>query len=459
MEKGKKMKSLKILIDIGSTFTKAVAIDLENETLLSSARAPTTASEDVTIGIGNALKSLAEKTGRIETMDITACSSAAGGLRMVSIGLVPELSSEAAKRAALGAGAKIVGHYSHHLSGNEIRRIENTSADLILLAGGTDGGNEKVILHNAAVLANSAISAPIIVAGNKSAYDEIERIFSGSGKTITFVKNVMPELGKLKVRDCREAIRETFMKNIIHAKGLDKAMALVTDIIMPTPVAVLNAAVLLSRGINDEQGLGEIIVVDVGGATTDVYSIARGTPKREVVILRGLPEPFSKRTVEGDLGVRHNIANLLEIAETRGIAVDGEIVSAFHANPGNLPVTQQEKDVDAALARIAVEASFERHVGTLEMVYGPHGPMLIQKGKDLSEVTSVIGTGGPIIHGAHPETILSGILSTAGDENSLKPSQADFFLDSNYIMYAIGLLAQSEPEAALRFGKKYLLKI
>lgn len=450
------MNTAKVLIDIGSTFTKAVAVDLKSKTIITCAKSPTTVSHDITIGISHVLKQIREKTGPIETRQIIACSSAAGGLRMVSVGLVPQLSAEAAKRAALGAGAKIVGHFSHKLTNREIREIENTAPDLILLAGGTDGGNEQVIVHNAARLRDADLSAPIIIAGNKSAYDDIEHIFQGSRKTVTFVNNVMPELGQLKVRQCREAIRKTFMGNIVNAKGLDRARELVADIIMPTPVAVLNAAVLLSNGAGNEKGLGEVIVVDVGGATTDVYSIAKGAPTRPEVSLKGLPEPFSKRTVEGDLGVRHNIDRLLELAEAKGLRVDRGITSAFHAAPGTPPSGPEEMETDAVLARMAVQASLERHVGTIELVYGPHGPMLIQKGKDLSDVSRVIGTGGPIIHAVHPGKILSGILAAADDENRLKPRQADFYLDRHYTLYAVGLLAQSEPEVALHIGKTYL---
>lgn len=450
------MNTAKVLIDIGSTFTKAVAVDLKSRTILAWAKSPTTVSQDITIGIDRALKQIREKTGPIETRQIIACSSAAGGLRMVSVGLVPQLSAEAAKRAALGAGAKIVGHFSHKLSNSEIREIEDTAPDLILLAGGTDGGNEQTIVHNAARLERADLSAPIIIAGNKSAYDHIERIFQGSGKTATFVNNVMPELGQLKVRECREAIRDAFMGNIINAKGLDRARELVDNIIMPTPVAVLDAAVLLSNGAGSDKGLGEVIVVDVGGATTDVYSIAKGAPARPDVSLKGLPEPFSKRTVEGDLGVRHNIDRLLELAQAKGVRVDRDIASAFHAAPGTPPSGPEEMAADSELARIAVQASFERHVGTIELVYGPHGPMLIQKGKDLSEVNRVIGTGGPIIHAARPEKILDGLLAEANDANRLKPRCADFYLDRHYTLYAVGLLAQSEPEIALHIGKTYL---
>jgi uncharacterized protein (TIGR01319 family) len=453
------MNNIKLLIDIGSTFTKAVAVDLEKEVILSTVKSPTTIKEDVSIGLKNALRLIEEGIGSIKKHQIVACSSAGGGLRMVSIGLVPELSSEAAKRAALGAGAKIIGHYCYELSGEEINQIEEAAPDLILLAGGTNGGNESVIIHNGELLSQSHISAPIIVAGNKCAFDKIKEIFNTSSKTVRFVDNVMPEIGKLEVQSCREAIREIFMQSIVKAKGLEKAKEWVSNVIMPTPAAVLNAAVLLSNGIDDEGGWGELIVVDVGGATTDVYSIAHGTPTRGVVFTKGLPEPFAKRTVEGDLGVRHNIDSLLEICRKKGITVDEEVVSIFHSDKSRIPRNQKEMAVDAELARVAVETSFERHVGRIEVVYGPHGEMLIQVGKDLSEVTKVIGTGGPIAYSPYPGTILKGVLADGEKGGLLKPKKADFYFDQRYIMYAIGLLAQSEEKKALRILKKYLKAI
>jgi uncharacterized protein (TIGR01319 family) len=225
---------------------------------------------------------------------------------------------------------------------------------------------------------------------------------------------------------------------------------------MPTPVAVLNASVLLGNGVRGEEGLGEIIVVDIGGATTDVNSVARGNPTKGGVLMRGLPEPFAKRTVEGDLGVRHNIDVLVEIGKGKGILLDDEVVSTYQSNPGRIPRDERELSTDSELARIAVETAFERHAGRIEVVYGPMGEAMIQVGKDLSQVTKVIGTGGPIVFSSCPERILSGVIAGSDDVGLLKPMKADFYVDKKYIMFAVGLLAQYEPKKALRIMKKYL---
>jgi uncharacterized protein (TIGR01319 family) len=456
---GDAMNSTKVLIDIGSTFTKAVAVDVRHEVIMAAAKSPTTIETGISEGLANALRAIEDKIGSLQNTEMIACSSAAGGLRVVSVGLVPELSAEAAKRAALGAGAKIVGNYSYQLTRNEIKEIEDIHPDLLLLAGGTDGGNKTTIIHNATQLAYSHLSAPVVIAGNKSAHDAIERIFTAASIDYTFAANVMPDIGKLEVTACRNAIQEVFMQNIVKAKGLDEAKDLVGNIIMPTPVAVLNAAVLLATGTNGEKGLGELIIVDVGGATTDVYSIASGTPAGGARYMRGLPEPFAKRTVEGDLGVRHNIATLMEICATKGIALDADVVAAFASMPSKVSANDREQAVDAELARMCVAVSIERHVGKVDIVYGPHGEMHLQTGKDLTQVCRVIGTGGPIVHAAHPELILGEIPGGTQKNNLLKPVNADLYLDEKYLLFAIGLLARSEPQAALRISKKYLRKL
>lgn len=454
------MSTIKVLVDLGSTYTKATAVDLRAEKVLCTATSPTTVDRDITIGLKAALAEIETALdGTLRTEHVMACSSAAGGLRMVSVGLVPELSSEAARRAALGAGAKIVGHYSHTLNTQEVAEIEALSPDVLLLAGGTDGGNERTLVHNARALGASALRSHVVVAGNKCARDAVEQALAGSGLIATFADNVMPAIGVLEVQPCREAIREVFLRHIVRAKGLDRARACVSDVIMPTPVAVLEAATLLGAGYGGDRGLGDLIVVDVGGATTDVYSIADGAPRLAGVSLRGLPEPHAKRTVEGDLGVRHNIDVLAEVCRKRGAALDEATVSRFHAQPSRLPGGLQEQSVDFELGRAAVATSFERHVGRLDTHYGPHGPYQVQTGKDLTGVATVIGTGGPIIHAARPEAILSGVLGDSGPPNLLKPRSAAFFLDGDYLLYAVGLLARSEPKAALGIARRHLRRL
>ncbi len=449
---------VRFLIDFGSTFTKLVVVDLDQERIMGRYQAPSTVSTDVTAALRQLLETVKNELGVVPQgkSSLIACSSAAGGLRMVTVGLVPALSSEAGVRAALGAGAKVIKSFSFNLSLSDVKEIDAIAPDVILLIGGTDGGDRKVIIHNAHMLSDLPCLCPIVVAGNHDAVDEIEAIFAGSGRTIAFAGNVMPEIGKLDVDSCREAIRQIFVGHIIKAKGIDRAFALVDDAIIPTPSAVLKAASLLSEGLPGEEGLGELMVVDIGGATTDVYSIAKGHPSRADAITHGLPEPYAKRTVEGDLGVRHNIDTLLEMGEARGIFRDSqpEAVRACFAVPSKLPGNDFEFNCDALLAAVCVDVAGERHCGKIKIVFGPMGEVALQEGKDLSGVRCVVGTGGPLVFARDPAAILSKILFRANASHVLRPKEAALRLDAGYVLYAMGLLSASEPNSALRLMKQ-----
>jgi uncharacterized protein (TIGR01319 family) len=252
------------------------------------------------------------------------------------------------------------------------------------------------------------------------------------------------------------------MERIVRAKGLDKTEKLVDNIIMPTPMAVLKGAELLSVGIDGEPGMGDLMVVDIGGATTDVHSIADGYPKSDNVCKKGLPEPFAKRTVEGDLGLRVNALSIFETAgaerllEHMMLEPTGfieERLQYLAANTGKLPTDDDDFRIDAGLARIATEIAVERHSGHLEAVYSPHGVSFAQIGKDLTDVKTLIGTGGIFSSGRGPLSILQGALFSETNANSLRPKTPNFYVDRHYILYAIGLLAEKMPEKALRIGK------
>jgi len=455
------MDDIRLLIDFGSTFTKVVAVDFGKEELVAAARVPSTVESDITVGLGQALNIIEGNTGPgdLNEKEALACSSAAGGLRMVCAGFVPELTSKAANLAALGAGARVIGCYSFQLTQQEIEEIEAAAPDIVLLSGGTDGGDEKVIIHNAAMLSRTGRAVTnIIIAGNKAAYDEIKAIFKDNSKNILYTKNVMPEIGVLDVAPCNREIRELFMKNIIEAKGIARAKAVIKDVIMPTPAAVLEAAKLIADGCEDAPGLGELIVIDVGGATTDVHSIAQGKPARADTIMAGLPEPYEKRTVEGDLGLKYNLDRLLEMVKGRETPANFDaIVKGFHE--GRLPRTEEEFACHRLLACLTVEVAMSRHAGRLEVVYGPTGEKLVQHGKDLTGVKTVIGTGGPIIFSRNSREIMEHSLFREEDSASLKPKNPGFYVDEKYILYAVGLLGQVEPRKALSLAMKYLKPI
>lgn len=463
------MTDVAILIDFGSTYTKAVSIDIDHEEILGITHAPSTVDTNIMEGLRQAIDELGKKYGVREGKFTRrlACSSAAGGLRLVACGLVPELTSEAAKRAALGAGAKVIKTFSYELGRQEIEQIEDLKPDIIQLAGGTDGGDKKVILSNAYKLAAAQITAPILIAGNKSVSRDVEQILKQGGKFVAVTENVLPELNKLNVEPARNQIRELFMRRITQAKGLDKAEEYVGSILMPTPMAVLNAAKLLAEGTREVQGLGDLMVVDIGGATTDVHSVAEGLPTKPNVMPKGLPEPYIKRTVEGDLGLRYNAKTIFEVGSIGSSGLvnkflpEGERnlkewVNLISTNTAKIPGGEEESKMDIVLARIAAEIAVKRHAGAIETVPTPQGKVSVQYGKDLSRVATVIGTGGIFAYGTDKRFILEGCFFSRDDPFSLRPEGPRLAIDQHYIMYAIGLLAEVVPTAALRLMKKSL---
>ncbi len=454
-----------LLVDFGSTYTKITAVDIDKECIIGTSKAMTTVKTNVLEGLDLALEKLKVSYPDMpEITGVSACSSAAGGLKMAAIGLVEELTVEAAKRACLGAGALVNYVFSHHLSRKEIKQLRNADIDIILLAGGTDGGNKECILHNAKKLRDANLGIPIIVAGNKDAADEIEEMFEDSGQEFYIVDNVMPKLKKLQVKEAKEVIRQIFITKIIEAKGIKKAEEKTGEIIMPTPEAVLLAAELLAKGHEDEEGFGEIMVIDIGGATTDVHTIGEGFPKRSEVILKGLQEPFAKRTVEGDLGMRYSANALLSLVSPyefkQYYEYDSDIESAArkrHENVDYLPDTAEELAFDKALARICCDYSMSRHVGHVEVVYTPLGNMYYQTGKDLSDINYVIGTGGVLINNEDAKEILKEVNKKSNKKLELRPTDPKILIDRRYILSAMGLLGQKYPKLALKLMKEHLV--
>ena len=451
--------STALLIDFGSTFTKLRAVDLDRRRILGSGQGPSTVTTDIMIGMKAALTDLEKRLGGLPKFKYRlASSSAAGGLRMVTVGLVRELTAEAARRAALGAGARLVGTYAYRLTTADVASIIDLAPDILLLAGGTDGGNSEVVLHNAAALGKSPLGCPIVYAGNHDATDDALLLLAG--KTVTVAENVMPEFNVLNIEPARSAIRQVFIERIVHAKGIDRARAAFDQVLMPTPAAVLEGARLVADGAGGHDGLGPLLVVDPGGATTDVHSIASGEPSTQGVIPQGLPEPRVKRTVEGDLGMRQNAATIVEAAGLGHISADASLdparvetlLAQIVRDIERLPQGVEEIALDRALARAAVRIAVSRHCGTVETVYTVMGPVTVQHGKDLTDIAVVIGTGGPVVASRNPRSVLEMALFNPDAPLSLKPKAPRLLLDREYLLYACGLLSMVEPEAAFELA-------
>lgn len=466
--------NLALAIDFGSTFTKGSLFDLAERRVLGIAYEPSTVDTDVSIGLRAVLSGLSHLTSLpMSRIPARVCSSAAGGLRVAVIGLVPSLSLEAAQRAALGAGAKIIGAYGHKMSQAALSALEKSRPDLILLAGGIDGGDEETILHNARALSRVQLRCPIIVAGNQFVAGDCAEILFSAGCNVTLAANILPEIDRVEVQEVHHLIRELFVKHITQAKGIERIsdeVNLVASII-PTPAAVLRACQLLAEGYPGQRGFGEVIIVDIGGATTDIHSATDGAPTRHGVLRRGLPELFLKRTVEGDLGVRINAATIVERSGVETIAALARqlcsipqtaadvlaYVERVSADPNYVPDNEKEAALDGAMAHSAIRIAIQRHAGFVKEVYTGAGLAQVQYGKDLGAVSTVVGVGGVIAYGNHAEFALGGVIADAGEPQSLAPEHPDILIDRSYLLYAIGLLAEDQPEIAFNLAKQVLV--
>ena len=442
------MKAL--LIDFGSTYTKVTLVNLDPPGLIGTRWAPTTVDTDLMDGLTAALEGFSSEERKGITLK-KACSSAAGGLKIVAVGLVPELTVQAAREAALGAGARVLAAYAYTLTADELEEIKDIDPDLLLLAGGIDGGNSKVILENAALIAASGLTVPVVVAGNKVVAPQVKALLENRVSRVVVTGNVMPDINVLSVEPARQAIRELYLEEITKAKGLEKIQEQV-GLAMPTPLAVMKAGEFLQKTSQKE-----IVIVDVGGATTDVHSFSDGRPKRSGCLLKGLPEPFCKRTVEGDLGMRVSLNSLLEVVAEEDLladmpfAVDIDELRAFvsrvTSDRGALALDQREKQFDQMLASSCVREALRRHAGTLTEAYSAEGRFWIQRGKDLTKIDSLVATGGALVYADDPESLLVDGLRL-DDPLSLTPRQPQLILDHEYLLYAIGLLAEGYPEVA-----------
>lgn len=461
--------SFVILVDFGSTFTKAAVVSLEEEKLIFTTQTPSTVKTDARIGLEICFDRIRDKIGN-EGFDGAvrlASSSAAGGLRMVVVGLTDSLSMMAGKNAAFGAGAKVIKAFSRKLTDNDICEIEKINPEIILLCGGYEGGNVNWSIDNANKLAKSVnIHAPIVYAGNSKISSEIRFLFLNQKKECLIARNIIPDVGILDVESAVETIREIFMKKITNMKGFDKVKEYVGNVVMPTPAAVLTAGKILAQGTEKYSGLGEVMIVDVGGATTDVHSFSPEKKHSDIRVV-GAPEPYAKRTVEGDLGVRESSNSLIEAADCSKLVnffgITKEYVeSAVErriSDTSILASSDTEKNVEFFLAAESVRIATRRHAGQFFSGYSNKVNM-IQKGKDLKNVELIIGTGGPIINGINPKAILESVLTDSNTEaHILLPKKAEFLLDKKYILYAAGLLSQIDENIAFKVIKDNLLKL
>lgn len=435
-----------IVAEIGSTTTVVSGFtDLDTHPrLVGQGQAPTTVEAgDVRQGLQGALADLEAKLGAgpLEWEHIYACSSAAGGLKMTVHGLVYDMTARAAREAALGAGAVLHHVTAGPISDTDLDKIRQTQPNIILLAGGVDYGEAQIILDNARKLASLNLSIPLIYAGNVAIQADIEEIFRGTAYQLRVVENVYPRIDELNVEPTRQAIQAAFEEHIVHAPGMGRIRDLVDGPIQPVPGAVLKAAITLYHS------LGDLIVFDVGGATTDLHSVTPGSDEVNSILIS--PEPLAKRTVEGDLGVYRNAHNLMDLIGRENLSVRlGTAELEVLIVP--IPRSPAEMEFAQELAGAAVKTALDRHAGRIKYMYGPGGRMKIARGKDLSKVRYIIGTGGALTRLPRGQRLLEALRGHP-DPSFLGPgAEARVLLDKEYIMAAAGVLANSHPQAAVQ---------
>jgi len=427
-----------LFAEIGSTTTVLTAFHFGfKPKVIAQAEHWTTVNEgDVTIGIEMALKKMKEQLGEDITWEkFAATSSAAGGLKMTVHGLVYDMTVRAAKEAALGAGAVIKYVTAGRMDEFHLKKVSSIQPKLILLAGGVDYGESETVIHNAKMLAKLDFDVPIVYAGNVAAAEYVEYILSNAGKKVYITENVYPRIDYLNVEPTRNVIKEVFAQHIIKAPGMEKIKNMVNYEIIPTPAAVMVTTELAY------EHFGDCLTIDIGGATTDVDSVTDGTPEVQEMLVS--PEPFAKRTVEGDLGLYVNAHNVIEMMGEENLRKQFDDYDELVKRISPYPQSERDEYFISKLATFCVQQGLRRHAGNKKHLYTPTGRKTIAEGKDLTAVRVIFGTGGFLSRSKHAKEVLESLshLSKLHPMELLPPEDVKFFRDKNYIFAAIGLIA------------------
>ena len=470
------MDNLHVVIatDCGSTTTKAILIEKKDEGYRQTFRgeAPTTVEapfEDVTRGVLNAIQEVEELSGRRildgETIITPAAgnvgvdiyistSSAGGGLQMMVAGVVQAMTSESAQRCALGAGAIVMDALAANdgrLPHEKIERIRQLRPDMVLLAGGTDGGTVSHVVELAEDIAaadpkprfGTGFQLPVIYAGNADAREKVDKVL-GEKTALTVTENIRPTMEAENLGPARHVIHDLFLEHVMaQAPGYRKLMGWTGAPIMPTPGAVGQIMQTIAR----QQGIN-VVGVDIGGATTDVFSV--------------FGEIFN-RTVSANLGMSYSISNVLAEAGLdaimRWVAFDLEEadlrdrIKNKMIRPTTIPQLLQELQIEQAIAREALRLAFVQHrelaVGlkgvqserTLADVFeqGATGESLIQ----MMELDLLVGSGGVLSHAPNRQQSCAMLIDAFQPEGITRLA-----VDSIFMMPHLGVLSTVDEQAA-----------
>ncbi|MEH1165015.1 glutamate mutase L [Micromonospora sp. CPCC 205539] len=433
--------SLAVCADVGSTYTKVAVVDLAAGVLVGAAAAPTTVGSDVLHGLDAAVTAA---TAGLGARDVPwyVCSSAGGGLRLAVVGFEALVTAQAGRRVGLSAGAHVVHVAAGRLGGADLAALRAARPDVVLLVGGTDGGDAETITHNATRLARARWRVPVVLAGNEDVRGELTGLLTGGGVPVTAADNVLPRIGVLAPASARAAIRSVFLRHVIGGKRLSRGSRFARLVRAATPDAVLTGVEVLADTLG-----GDLAVVDVGGATTDVYSVLtpdeRATgPAREVA-----GSLWRARTVEGDLGMRWSAPGVVRAAAEERLLAAGEADDLAAAavrraeDPAFLAVDDAERAVDARIATLAATVALRRHARG-----GATGE---RGGRDLRDVRLMVGSGGVLRHAPEGAAgrVLAAVLSDHAGGWAL-PRAARPVVDVDYVLAAGGLLAEDHRAAA-----------
>ena len=486
--------------DCGSTTTKAILIERKDGEyrLTTRGEAPTTVEspfDDVTVGVVNATREIEELSGRTildgEGKIITpsrptehplalssggtgsgeqgvdlylSTSSAGGGLQMTVAGVVKEMSAESAARAALGAGAIIMDVIAVNDDRKDYQKVERIRAlrpDMILMSGGTDGGTVTHLTEMAEMLRSAdpkprlgiGLKLPVIYAGNVEARKSVEEVL-GDTVDLREVPNLRPTLDRENLAPAREAIHELFLEHVMQqAPGYAKLMTWTSSGIMSTPNAVgkIMETIARERKIN-------VLGVDIGGATTDVFSVFNGN---------------FVRTVSANLGMSYSICNVLTEAGLPNIArwVPFPAEDAYVRNelrnkmirPTTIPQTLQDLQIEQAVAREALRLAFEHHKSLARGLKGGQTRAGIELEREASgqtlvkmlDLDMIVGSGGVLSHAPHRAQSALMMLDAYQPEGITMLA-----VDSIFMMPQLGVLSTILPDAATQvFERDCLIKL
>ncbi|MDA3941748.1 MAG: GlmL-related ornithine degradation protein [Spirochaetia bacterium] len=455
-----------LVAEIGSTTTLVNAfdrVDYTNPVFLGQGTAPTSIEQgDVRIGLDSAIKnlkeSLPEGPSEITWNSFLATSSAAGGLRMTVHGLVYDMTVKAAKEAALGAGANIHQITAGNMRQSDIDRMISINPNIIMIAGGVDYGERNTALQNSQTICNAlnlaSLKIPVIYAGNIENQIEITNIFANYEGKLIVVDNVYPRIDDLQIAPARKIIQAVFENHIIHAPGMEHIRYMVDGPIVPTPGGVMLAAEILKEEI------GDLLVIDIGGATTDIHSVTSGSEEINRILIS--PEPYAKRTVEGDLGIYINRENVLKLLignrkdnNPESEKLKSNLIQSVQ-KLGPIPKTDIEKNLAHSLTQTAAVTALARHAGSFRDLYGPQGKTKIAEGRDLTAIKYCIGTGGALTRLNNGIEIMQKMIKNTGVKKLYPGDGTTFLIDKNYTMASLGVLSKQFPAASVKLLKQGL---